>query len=196
MNNTAETGWEDVRGAAAEMFNVWEDGAELAWAEEAWGHLHAAGLAGDGTVVGTTAAHLRLVTLARVYQEFCGLVWEETPDTPIEYLAEGLEIDPVALGILAALEDRTLFDEFVDDSELREAALTVVSDGQRTEIFHCLEAACGGSSKLYSRLWHTRSAESGAVDEEDAFDDDGAEFEGTSANSFGLNFVMSGFRDG
>jgi hypothetical protein len=134
----------------------------------------------------TTAANLRLLTLARIYQEFCGHVWEENPDTPLLYLAENLEIDPVALGILAALQDAHRFDEAVDDDELRELALVVATDGQRREIARCLKEAYGSSERLYSRLWHTRSAEA----EEDS---GGDEFVGSSANSFGLNFVINDF---
>ena len=44
-----DTGWEEVELAASRMFNVWAFGSELKFAEEAWGHFHAAGLVG-GTV--------------------------------------------------------------------------------------------------------------------------------------------------
>jgi hypothetical protein len=45
------------------MFNVWVDGHELAWAREAWGHLHPAGLAGEETVLEVTAAKLEPIGL-------------------------------------------------------------------------------------------------------------------------------------
>jgi hypothetical protein len=55
------------------MFNVWIDGTELKWAKEAWKHLAKAGLTEATTILEITATKLRLVTLARIYHEFCGL---------------------------------------------------------------------------------------------------------------------------
>jgi hypothetical protein len=131
MNGADESGWSDVSDAAGKMFNVWVDGHELEWAREAWGHLHPAGLEGEETCLKVTAAKLHLVTLARVYQEFCGLAWEENPETPVDYLAEDLDMDSVALGILAAASsDSEYFKDAVEDHELREAALLAASDGR------------------------------------------------------------------
>jgi hypothetical protein len=191
MKAIDDNGWEEVRIAAEEMFTVWEDGAELEWAEEAWQHLYAAGLVGGESALETTASNLRLVTLARVYQEFCGLVWDVNPDTPIAYLAENLEIDPVALGILAAMQGVNQFEECADELALHEAALIAASDGQRIDIADCLKKAYGGDAALYSRLWHTRSADADAED-----DGEGDENADSSANSFGLNYVMNGFQNG
>ena len=189
MNESIEDGWEDVAGAAAKMFNVWMDGSEVKWAEEAWRHLYAAGLANRESVLDETAAKLRLVTLAQIYQEFCGLAWDENPETPLDYLAEDLEIDPLALGILAAASDADEFGDAGDEFELREAALVAVTHGQRSEIFECLKAAYGGDVQLYTRLWHTRSANA----EEDS---EGNEFEVTGSNGVALNYVMNGFQEG
>jgi len=171
MSDTENIKWEDVESGATKMFNVWVDGTELEWAKEAWSHLTAAGLVGARTTLDMTAANLRVVTLALIYQEFCGFAWDERPETPVHYLAEDLEIDPVALGILAAKADRDEFEEFTDDYRLREAALLAVTNSQRQEIF----------------LWHTRSL----VAEENA---EGNEFEVTGANSYALEYVRNGFR--
>ncbi len=189
MNDSTENGWSDVAAPAAKMFKVWMDGSELKWAEEAWGHLHAAGLAGRESILEETAAKLRLVALAQIYQEFCGFAWDENPETPLDYLAEYLEINALALGILAAASDADEFNDAGDEYELREAALVAVTQGQRTEIFRCLKDAYGGEVQLYTRLWHTRSADA----EEDSEDD---EFEVTGSNSVALNYVMNGFQEG
>jgi hypothetical protein len=47
-----------------------------------------------------------MVTLAKSYQEFCGLAWDEDPETPIGYLTEELHIAPVAIGVLASSTGR------------------------------------------------------------------------------------------
>jgi len=135
-----------------------------------------------------TAAKLHLVTLARIYQEFCGLAWDENPDTPVEYLTEDLNIDPVALGILSASSDSENVNDAVDDHELLEAALTAASDGQRQEIFEQLKAAYGSDVALYARIWHTRSNPDGQHANE--------EFEPTAGNCIALQYVMKGFQDG
>ena len=180
-----DNGWADVRDAAAKMFNVWVDGDELAWAREAWGHLHPAGLTGEETVLEITAAKLHLVTLARVYEEFCGLAWDENPETPVNYLAEDLDIEPVALGILAASADAGELKEMVDADELLESALIAASDCQRQEVFECLKAAYGSDAQLYTRLWQTRSAT-----------EEGEEFEPNARTGPALQYVMNAFQRG
>jgi hypothetical protein len=185
MRVSAVIEWADVERAASKMFNVWTNGSELQWAREAWGHLSAAGLAGRDTTLGSTASLLRLVTLARIYQEFCGLAWEENVETPLDALAEDLEVDPVALGILAAPTNLAQLGEAGDEHKLLEAAIAAVTDSQRAEIFQCLKAAYGGKIQLYTRLWHTR------YEREDA---EGVEFEVTGTNSTAFEYVMNGFR--
>jgi hypothetical protein len=179
--------WGEVEGAAKNMFRVWVDGRELEWAKEAWCHLTAAGLVGATTILDITAAKLRLVTLARIYQEFSGLAWDENPETPPDYLAEDLELDPVALGILAGRADPNDFEDLTEDEYLLGAALLTVTDSQRQEIFECLRNAYGDEFRLYSRLWHTRSP---IADE----DSEGDEWEVTGANGSALEYVTNGFQ--
>lgn len=160
---------------------------ELEWAKEAWGHLCAAGLTSRQTFLDENAAKLRLVTLARIYEEFCGLAWDENLERPMDYVAQHLHIDPVALGVLAASAERDKLEEADDNYELHEAALTAVTDSQRREIFECLKAAYGDEFKLYSRLWHTRSP----LAEEDS---EGDEFEVSGSNITALQYVSNGFQ--
>ncbi|OGQ74368.1 MAG: hypothetical protein A3G40_07680 [Deltaproteobacteria bacterium RIFCSPLOWO2_12_FULL_57_22] len=186
MSDSEQIDWDEVEDAASKMFNVWGAVYELDWAKEAWGHLCAAGLTSRQTFLDETAAKLRLVTLARIYEEFCGLAWDENPDRPIDYLAEHLHIDPVAIGVLAASAECDELEEAVEDYELHQAALTAVTDNQRKEIYGCLKAAYGDEYRLYSRIWHTRSP----LAEEDT---EGDEFELTDANSAALEYVRNGF---
>jgi len=188
MSQTENIAWDKVEGAAAKMFNIWVDGSELKWAKEAWRHLAAFGLTGATTILEITATKLRLVTLARIYHEFCGLAWDENPDWPVSYLAENLEIDPVALGILAAsTPDRNDFEELTEDDSLIDDAVLAVVNSQRSEIFDCLTAAYGDAIRLYSRMWHTRS-------EDEKKDSEGDEFEVTDPNATALDYVIPGFR--
>lgn len=177
--------WEEVETAASKMFSVWSGGGELAWAKECWGHLSQADLTGNSTVMETTASYLCLVALARIYEEFCGCAWDENPETGATTLAEDLEIDPVALGILAAASGKDDFDEASDDYELREVALLIVTDAMRGEIFACLAKAYGNENKLYSRMAQTKRLpdEAGSADE----------FEVNGPNLSALNFVCNGF---
>ena len=186
MTDVLQQSWAEVEPAAAKMFKVWTDGSELLWAKEAWGHFYAAGLVGEDTVLQTTCSRLRLVTLARIYHKFCGLAWDEHLETPLDELAEDLEINPVALGILAAAENPDQFDDATDEYELREAALKAVTENQCAEIAECLQAAYGGDISLYTRMWHTRNAEDNEAK--------GEEFEVSGGNSAALEFVTNGFQ--
>lgn len=178
--------WEDIEPAARKMFHVWMGDGELEWVKECWQHFAAKGLTGNTTALEITATYLRLVALARIYEEFCGYAWEENPETPVDYHAEHVEIDPLALGILAARSGDDSFDEAGEDYELREAALLAATDAMRAEIFDCLSAAYGGAVMLYARMSKTNHS----ANEED--DED--EFEVTGSNSSALQFVTDGFR--
>lgn len=180
--------WDEVSEAASKMFHVWLGDGEIKWVEECWRHFGEADLTGNSTPLEATAASLRLVTLARIYEEFCGLAWDENPETPIDYLAGDLELDSLALGILAAVASPDAFDEAGDEYELRETALAAATEAQRQEIFNCLRKAYGSEVKLYSRMSQTNQP--------DQDDSDGSEFDVTSSNARALNFVINGFKQG
>lgn len=182
--------WESVEDAALKMFNVWHLGGELEWAEECWKHFQKSGLASDRSALSRTEAQIRLVTLALIYEEFSGYAWDESPESPIDYLAEDLEIDPVALGMLVVRSQPDFFndvEDINDEVELREMALTTVTNIQRTEIHACLCAAYGGEIELYSRMSRTYP--------HDAPDgNDGDEYSVTPGNCRALQYVQNGFK--
>lgn len=180
--------WEEIAEAASKMFHVWCSGSEMKWGEECWQHLGEAGLTGNTTSLEATETLLRLVTLARVYGEFCGLAWEENPEKPFDYLAEDLEIDPLALGILAAIASPGAFYGAGDEFELRETAFSAATEAQRREIFDCLAKAYGSAVHLYSRMSQTKHS--------DQVESDGSEFAITESNSLALSYVMNGFQKG
>lgn len=179
--------WDEVSSAAASMFRVWRDGGELEWAEECWGHFQKVGLADEDTVLSRTSSLIRLVTLARIYEEFAGFAWEESSETPVDFLAEHLKIDRVALGIIGARAEPKEFDDNFDDDEyqLYETALRAASNAQRKDIHLCLCAAYGGEIMLYSRMSRTHPS---------AFEDGNGEFEVTSGNCQALQYVQNGFQ--
>jgi len=69
--------WDDIDSQASDMFKVWLCGGELEWAEECWRFFQKAGLADCEPWIEHTRSLLRLVTLARIYQEFSGFKWDE-----------------------------------------------------------------------------------------------------------------------
>jgi len=178
--------WDDISNAALKMFRVWVGGGELEWAKECWGHFEKSGLAVEESWLEYNASLLRLVTLARIYEEFSGLAWDENPETPVGYLAEDLEIDSVALGILAARVLPEDLDDAREDYELREMALTAATNAQRKEIHACLCAAYGGEIALYSRM--SRTHPTSDTDESDA-----EEFRVTAGNCQALEYVQNKF---
>lgn len=175
--------WEDIERAAAKMFNVWTSGGDLAFAKEAWGHLEAAGLTDDDGVAAATETYLRLIALCRIYEEFSGAKWDEDPDMPISFLAEDLDIDRFALGLLAGphLQDGDW--RYVEEFEMFKAALTAAVESFRPEVFECLRRAYGGDTCLYQRLCRTRS---------DSDEHDYEDFDITGPNMDAYDFVKHG----
>ena len=57
--------WADIELEASRVFNIWNSGGDRQFAEEAWGHLLAAGLADDEGPVARTQSLLRLLALER-----------------------------------------------------------------------------------------------------------------------------------
>lgn len=180
--------WEEVESSAVEMFSIWMSGADLAWAKEAWGHLGRAGLTPQGSIIEATSTRIRLVTLARICHEFCDCGWDETPCPLGLLIPDDLDIDDVALGILAGACEAPFDDIDLDAGhDLRIAALAAVSNSQRHEIFECLKSAYGGGrAGLYKRLWCIGSG----CDEDEAA---ASAFQASEGNMRGWNYVMGGF---
>lgn len=168
MGTEYEVSWGDVKDAARSMFNIWVGQPELRWAEEVWGHFGAAGLTTASNAVDETEVYLRLVTLALVYQEFCGLAWDEQHDRSADEMVWDVEIDPVALGILAAEAGRRWYADEKNGDELRNIALTVVTDNLKDEIYQCLLGAYGSVYELYVRMCKTGEPDQDEDDEDEA----------------------------
>ena len=151
--------WEEIETAAAEMFNVWTSCGDLEFAKEAWKHLECAGLTNDDDILSRTQSCLRLIALCRIYLTFSKAKWDEGQDTPITYLTEYLDINQVALGLLAAPNspapgyDVPCFEPL----ELYENALIAATKLLEPQILDCLRRAYGGDTGLYMRLCRTCS---------------------------------------
>jgi len=167
--------WDEISDAASRIFSIWTSKGDLVFAKESWSHLAADGLTSDDCVYDLTRTFLRLVSLRLLYGEFCATKWDEQSEPPIQFLVEDLEIDPLALGLIAAhwLEPGS---EYLDEFSLRDAALTAAVEGLKPETFSCLLKAYGGPIGFYSRLSRT----AGNLDEDDD-NGDGATVSGDCA---------------
>lgn len=179
--------WDEIEEVAKPMFNTWTSGGDLAWGKEAWSHLVKAGLAQEVSFIGRTLVCLRLLTLARIYDEFSAANWDESRNLSFTELADGLWIEDLALGV-AATEAGVEFGAFTDAKEVREACLAGAVDALRNELFQCLSAAYGGAEKLYFRLSATRA---GGDQYRFGEPDD---MEPTGTNLDALDYVKRGFR--
>jgi hypothetical protein len=190
MSTNAVVSWEEIENVLGRMFRVWSSGGEVQWAKECWRYFEKEGLTSAASAIEGTRSRLRLLTLAKIYEEFSGYMWDENPDTPLVDLSEDLEIDRVALGAIAG-EDPTFFDEEPEESDaLLERALAIVVDQLRPEIHSCLVDAYGGEGGLYQRM--ARTTES--TDAEDPDSSPSFEFTPTGNHVRAWAFISNSFQ--
>ncbi|MBT9373329.1 hypothetical protein [Rhizobium sp. CSW-27] len=180
--------WEDIEKVASQMFNIWASGGDFVFAKECWVHLAEAGLTDDDTAVTRTETLLRLVVLRQIIADFSAAKWGENAETEITYLVEGLAIDSLCLGLLAAPHLEHSGALFEDEYELREAALAAVADALKAETFDCIRTAYGGQTALYRRL--SAMAGGGDVD----YNDQEYDFEANGNDLNGFEFSEHGRR--
>jgi len=180
--------WEEIEKAAAQIFNIWESGGDVIFANECWSHLAEAGLTGDDTTVTRTETLLRLVVLRQIVADFSAAKWDENAETEITYMVESLAIDSLCLGLLAAPHLEHGGALFEDEYELREAALAAVAEALKAETFDCIQAAFGGQTVLYQRL----SAMAGSEDVD--YNNQENDFEANANNLPGFEFSEHGRR--
>lgn len=70
--------WEEVKGYANDLFNIWIGHYEINWAHKAWNILEKTGLTRYETDLEKHKVLIRLLTLATLYAEFCKLAFEES----------------------------------------------------------------------------------------------------------------------
>jgi hypothetical protein len=140
-------------------------------------------LTSDEGVYDLTRTYLRLIALRLIYGEFCAAKWDQEFETPVSYLVEDLEINLLALGLMASSGLERGSELMGDEFALREAALTAAIETLKPGIFSCLLNAYGGAIGLYSRLSRT----AGNLDKDDEAGD-GATVSGDCA---ALDFINS-----
>lgn len=101
-----QDGLEDLLPIAASVFSVWNQGAEIDWAEYAWAGLGRAGLTTYRTEVERALVVCRLLALSLLYREFCVRAFEEgsAGDWPIDegdVIGQYPRLAPFVLGQLA-----------------------------------------------------------------------------------------------
>lgn len=84
--------WEEVRAVAKAAFDVWDEERELAWAEEAWGHLAAADLTSFTSDVEWHRVLVRFRGLPSLYRDWSARVDQESRHDWYSYWAETLEL--------------------------------------------------------------------------------------------------------
>ena len=69
--------WEDVEDVARQLFHVWVDGQDLAWAKKAWHALSEAGMTSYTSDKERVICVARLIALNALYREFCVRAFDE-----------------------------------------------------------------------------------------------------------------------
>lgn len=161
-NDCAEYTLGDLEPLGAEIFNIWVDGAETAWAAYMWSVLARQGLTSHADEAGRVLVVCRLITLAGINREFaaraCGEGevggWQHSIFTDV--LGEYPLLDPIALGRAgerAGADGSTPYDE-------RESAPRLVLDIAASEWQRVVRALTEelGSAELFATLWTNRES--------------------------------------
>jgi hypothetical protein len=183
----ATLSWNEVKDAAAQIFNVWVGQPELRFAEEAWAHIVKAGLAEAETELEAVQVKIRFMALACVYLDFCALAKDEDCSPAFSDWAHDLEIELFRVGQLVGTSDEDC-NEAQDEYQFLDLALTVLTDRCRAELHRVLVAGYGNENKLYTALWHS------SHDAAEASKQESEEWAVTGDNSAGYGFVTGGFR--
>ena len=152
MSTTDKLEWKEVEYAAEQIFDQWGGEHILRWVEEAWGHLKTAELTESGSLLELTQAQLRLIVLAELVGSYRKYALGESSDDVTWYSAEHLDIDQLALGILAGRSSDILNDS--DDSTLLAEALDQVVADLKPTVVSCLTSAFGEAHGLHKSLWN------------------------------------------
>ena len=144
--------WKTVESEASEIFSIWMDQPELAWAKRAWKILADAGLTFYSGEVEVWTVRARLYALGVFYHSFCERAWQEGAADQV--LAFGVFVDEVgtAFRLGQAVGKEFFSDAEMDDSELTELTISILVHEQYDVVVACLLAALGESG-LFASLW-------------------------------------------
>lgn len=149
--------WKDVSDAASSMFRIWSGQPELRWARAAWKAFARRGLTNYSDEIERTMVLVRLMTLATMYQEFCGLAWEEWHEPEYGMWATELGISPFRVRQLVGSESHRNVDE--DTDSLVEQALDDLVEKTRADVYEALRNEFAGDSMLFVSLWKSNGTD-------------------------------------
>ena len=109
--------WREIdKPSVAELFEIWMEGAELAWLKRAWRKLGAAGPLNYRAKEECYRVGASVFVLARLYQGFCARAFDLSHETSFTEAAEDLGITPAALASFAEIADDHRFTAWEESS--------------------------------------------------------------------------------
>lgn len=152
----------DLEALGTEIFNIWVDSAETAWAAYMWSVLARQGLTSYTDEAGRALVVCRLITLAGINREFAARAcsegevggWQQS--ILADVMGEYPLLDPIALGRAgerAGADGSTPYEE-------RESAPQLVLDIAASEWQRVVRALTEelGSAELFATLWTNRES--------------------------------------
>jgi hypothetical protein len=183
--------WEDVRKAAVAAFALWNDSADLEWAETAWATLTVSGLTGYSTEVERHRILVRFLVLPSFYRDWVFRVDREDYDDWYSYWAENLDLSAFSLGQLLGLDVEIEVETEVGKID---EALNHLVPAMRKEVVKALLEGLG-EDDLFLSLWRIRHrAPDPAIPEEDLYLEDDYEVLNsvTSTKMVGWEWITEG----
>lgn len=145
--------WEEVRMLSQDLFHVWAEGSEQAWAEYAWGALTNRRLTGYRSELERTAVILRLFALSIIYQGFCAKAFDEGSEAELPaFFGDFGLLETFSLGRLAeraGLDEETT-DEYGEFNLSR--TIGALANRERPAVARALRAELGDAD-LFASLW-------------------------------------------
>jgi hypothetical protein len=165
--------WEEIEEIAGQLFHIWVDGGDLAWAKSAWQALSQAGMTAYTTEAERTTCVVRLIALSALYWEFYVRAFDggssgEWQELITSDLVGGYpKLNASALGQLAGWlgneeDDSPLYDS--DPSVLQSLIVKLVYDEYRS-IVDTLQGQWGGNA-FFTSLWVSAEPDQYEDDEE------------------------------
>lgn len=181
---TKQLHWDQIAPSVASLFSVWSHDNNIVWVKTAWQALNEQGLTRFKNQQEKQDAILNLLTLARIYHQFCDRAFGITDDSEnlIPMWLDDLEesemyISLVRLGCLLHKEVNTNNDEFLSfDCEANKLPSLLISATNNCiqDVVKALLIGFGSKESLFLGLWNSSlNIEDGqikTVNELDCFD--------------------------
>jgi hypothetical protein len=154
--------WEQIKPIAMNVFRVWSDGGDLAWAEQAWNILSESGLTDYDDELERTQVIIRFLALTDFYYGFCTGFRQEYLEPEFWDWATQFKVKSFQLGQLIGADSGV---------ENEQQALDHLVLEEKT-VLPALELGFGGRQNLFITLWRSSlSPEANDPDGEDYLSD-------------------------